>query len=88
MRQAIETKYFGPTDHRGARVRVKTQAFTRWVSWDHALDPQANHQIAANEAAASAGWPGPWVGGANSAGDGYVFVRLPDTFVQLPEVSP
>ena len=39
--QAIETKFFGPTNHRGARVRVRCQARTMFVSWDHALGGKA-----------------------------------------------
>ena len=75
MRQALETKFYGPTNTRGARVRVKSQAFTRFVSWDHALNPQANHRAAAEAVAAEWGWDGPWLGGANADSNGYVFVR-------------
>ena len=56
-------------------MRVKSQAFTRFVAWDHALDPQEMHRAAAEAIVAEWRWEGPWIGGANSAGDGYVFVR-------------
>lgn len=49
-RTAIRTKYLGPTNHRGSRIRVwradgayseDPRALT--VSWDHALNPAGNH---------------------------------------------
>lgn len=44
-----ETKYLGPTDHRGARVRAKhlTTGRTVTLAWDHALDAFDNHCAAA-----------------------------------------
>lgn len=43
------TRYAGPTDMRGSRV-IATHVTTRervTVPWDHALDPGANHAVAA-----------------------------------------
>ncbi len=74
MRQAIETKYAGPTDHRDARIIVRAQAGRLTVAWDHALDVQQNHLAAARAFAEKWGWGGRWRGGANVAGTGYVFV--------------
>lgn len=44
-----ETKYLGPTNHRGSRVRARhiTTRKTATVSWDHALDVFENHAVAA-----------------------------------------
>jgi hypothetical protein len=38
MRQAITTKFIGPTNHRGSRISVRCQAKRIVVGWDHALD--------------------------------------------------
>lgn len=74
MRQAITTKYLGPTNHRGARVKATAQAGSVTVPWDHALGPQENHAEAAKALVAKYGWPRdvPWYGGATD--DGYAFV--------------
>lgn len=43
------TRYFGPTDHKGSRVKathVNTRA-SKTVPWDHALDAHENHARAA-----------------------------------------
>lgn len=38
MRQAITTKYIGPTKHRGSRVVARAQAGEVTLAWDDALD--------------------------------------------------
>ncbi len=58
MRQAIVTKYLGPTDHRGSRIKVICDAKTITVSWDHALNPEDNHTAAATALADQLGWLG------------------------------
>lgn len=79
--QAIVTKYLGPTDHRGSRVKAKCEAGTLTVSWDHALDADDNHYVAAKMLAERLGWVGPnygrLVGGGmpDNRGNCYVFVR-------------
>lgn len=45
----VATKYLGPTDSRGSRVKA-TNVNTRksvTIAWDHALDSEANHIAAA-----------------------------------------
>lgn len=77
MRQAIETRYAGPTDHRGSRVIARCQAGRVIVSWDDALDVAANHARAAERLVAKLGWEwsnGAWHGGASADGRGFVFV--------------
>lgn len=73
MRQAIQTRYAGPTDSRGSRIIVKADAGRMTVSWDHALDVTENHTAAARKFAEKYGWEGKWVGGSLPGG-GYVFV--------------
>lgn len=56
---AIITKYVGPTNHRGSRIIVKSNAgkVSRIsVSYDHALDIEENHIAAAHEYARRNDW--------------------------------
>lgn len=87
MRQAIVTKYLGPTNHRGSRILVKAQAGRMTVPWDHALDSDDNHTAAAYQYAKAKGWIGQeahaqrWAlaGGGLPDGTGncYVLITLP-----------
>lgn len=79
MRQAIETRYAGPTNHSGARVIVRAQAGRMTVSWDHALDVDQNHAAAAKAFAERYRWFGRWVGGGNATGTGNTFVNVDDS---------
>lgn len=73
MRQVIITKYCGPTDNKGARVRATCEAKTIYVSWDHALSSEENHIVAAmNLAKVALVWDGKFTVG--SLDTGYVFV--------------
>lgn len=78
MRQAIETKYLGPTNHRGARIKATAQAGSVMLSWDDSKDVDENHLDAAQALAKKFGWyhhkPGKWVGGGNAKGTGNVYV--------------
>jgi hypothetical protein len=47
--QAIKTKYIGPTDFKGSRVKAECDALTIVVEWDDALDTEANHIAAAKQ---------------------------------------
>lgn len=82
--QAIVTKYLGPTDHKGARVKARCEAGSLIVSWDDAKDTEANHDHAAHLLADRLGWldgyHGTMVGGGLPDGKGncYVFVRSRD----------
>ena len=74
-RQAIFTKYLGPTNYCGARVKAETASgLSKTVSWDYALGTSENHLRAALELADSKGWGGTWVGGGSAKG--YVFVDV------------
>jgi hypothetical protein len=82
MRQAITTKYLGPTNHRGGRVKAKCEAGTLTVEWEHAIGSEENHTRAAEALASKLGWIGDgsdWqlVGGAlpDTSGNCYVLVR-------------
>lgn len=73
-RQAIETKFIGPTNTRGSRVKASAQAGSVTIGWDHALNTDENHAKAAQALADKYGWEGNMVGGGNAAGNGNVFV--------------
>lgn len=44
----VETRYHGPTAHKGARVSVRWSGgrASLWVAWDYALDNLENHRRA------------------------------------------
>lgn len=46
-----ETRYFGPTDHKGSRVQATHMTTRKRVTlpWDHALDGEENHVAAATK---------------------------------------
>lgn len=44
--QAIETRFFGPTETRGSRIRASCEGGSLYVPYDHALDREANHREA------------------------------------------
>lgn len=79
--QAITTKFIGPTNFRGSRIKAKCQAASITVSWDDALGTDDNHDKAAQALASKLGWTGyaygTLVGGGLPDGTGncYVFVK-------------
>jgi hypothetical protein len=77
--QAIETKYYGPTNHRGSRIKAYAQCGKVWVHYDHGLSTQENHASAAMAFLRQWEWEGSWVQGANAANTGYVFVQAERT---------
>lgn len=75
MRQAIVTKYLGPTDSRGARVKATAQAGSLTLPWEGAADENENHATAAKALATKLEWSGRWYGGGLPDGTGNVFVQ-------------
>jgi hypothetical protein len=80
MRQAITTKYIGPRNVRGSRVKATSSSgLSVTIGWDDELDTDANHIAAARALATKLNWSGQWVAGATAAG--CVFVNVDrDTF--------
>jgi hypothetical protein len=70
MYQAITTKYLGPTNVRGARVKASAGAGSMIVPWDSAMNLDANHRFAAKQLAMRQGWSGRWHGGFDRDGVG------------------
>jgi hypothetical protein len=56
IRQAIITKYLGPTNYHCSRVKAKCQAGSVIVSWDSNLDINENYTAAATLLAQRLGW--------------------------------
>ena len=76
MRQSISTKYLGATNTRGYRVKAKSSSgLSLTLSWDDALNSDANHKAAAEALAVKLKWSGHWVAGADRDGRGSVYVN-------------
>ena len=54
--QAIITKYQGPTYTKGSRVKATCDAGSITLQWDHALNTQENHEVAAAALRVKLGW--------------------------------
>lgn len=81
--QAIVTKYLGPTDFKGARVKATCQAKSITRAWNDALDVDQNHDLCAQRLADELEWLNngdKLVGGGLPDGTGncYVIVRKAD----------
>lgn len=75
MRQAITTKYLGPSNVKGSRIKASCQAGSLTLHWDDALNSEQNHITAARALADRLGWDGEWSGGFDQDERG-VFVQL------------
>src|SRR3954468_11850529 len=73
-RQAIQTKFLGPTNSRGSRVKASAAAGSVTIVWDHRLNPEQNHRAAAEMFANRMNWTGAWAAGTLPSGD-MVFVN-------------
>jgi hypothetical protein len=75
--QAIITKYFGPTNSRGSRIKATCAAGSVTISYPHELSGQACHRAAADALVQKMGWNdahyGGLMGGQLPSGE-YVFV--------------
>ena len=76
--QAIQTRYIGPTNYLGSRVKAYSEAFSRGVivPFDHSLNTEARHDAAARAFIVAKGWHGSWVRGGSPDGRGFVYVCL------------
>jgi hypothetical protein len=75
--QAIITKYFGPTNTRGSRIKATCAAGSVTISYPYELSGQACHRAAADALVQKMGWDdahyGGLLGGQLPSGE-YVFV--------------
>jgi hypothetical protein len=72
--QAIVTKFYGPTNSKGSRIKASAAAGTVWTSYDHSLNVDDNHKAAAEKLARKFAWDGRWVQGGMPSSDGNVYV--------------
>ncbi|MGP1664345.1 MAG: hypothetical protein ACTS5I_00215 [Rhodanobacter sp.] len=54
--QAIQTRYLGPTNTRGSRVKAVCDAGSLIQSWNYSLDGPGNHRAVALALQAKLGW--------------------------------
>ena len=77
MLQAIQTKYIGPTNSRGSRVKAYCQAGSITVSWLHNLNSEENHKRAVLELIKKLGWDDiTWVCGWSADDRGVTAVAI------------
>jgi hypothetical protein len=76
VRQAIQTKYFGPTTYRGSRIKATAYGGSITVGWDHALNVEENHSLAAHELAKKLGWTFTQYQGGSLKDGSYVWVEV------------
>ena len=62
--QSIITKFIGPSNVKGSRVKARCDAKSITVDWDHALNPTENHAAAALQLIAKLNWSGRWAQGS------------------------
>ena len=58
IRQAIRTRYHGPTNIKGSRISAKCEAKTIFIEYDDALNIDENHIAAAAKLTMAMGWVG------------------------------
>jgi len=75
--QAIETKYFGPTNTKSSRIKATAWGGSATVPYRCELNTGDNHKAAADFLIAKLGWSGTFAQGGNAKGDGgYYFVNV------------
>jgi hypothetical protein len=75
--QAIITKYIGPTETKGSRIKATCDAGSITIPYPHELSGEAVHEAAAMALVAKLEWDdykGEWVCGSLPNQAGYVFV--------------
>jgi hypothetical protein len=89
--QAITTRFLGPTNFRGSRVKAQCEAGSVIVSWDHALDPEGNHKAACAALLSKLGWHKAttiWHGGCLPDCKGWAFIPVPVDAYYRCQIDP
>ena len=74
--KAIETRYVGPTNTRGARIIARDSDNNRvTISYPHELSGEAVHRKAAEALRDKMGWTGELISGGTKRGYCFVFVE-------------
>ena len=73
--QTITTKYHGPTDTRGSRIKATASGSKLFMYYgiDNSKSIEENHRDAAQALADGHGWKGRMIGGDTKAGKVWVF---------------
>ena len=81
--KAIWTRYYGPGNVRGSRVRAVAEIRNSFgaeigvtIGWDDAKNSNENHDAAVLALCAKMGWPGDLTRGGRPDGAGYVYTFL------------
>lgn len=56
MRQILKTKYLGPTNTKGSRIKASCEAKSITINWNHSLDVEQNHKRALVTLHVQLGW--------------------------------
>jgi hypothetical protein len=72
--QAIVTKYIGPSNTKGSRIKAIAAAGSLTVHINNALNIEDNHRNAAEALANKFKWRGAWYGGGMPDDTGYCWV--------------
>lgn len=83
--QTIETKYLGPTDHRGARIKATASngdAVT--IPYPHDETDTGKHFAAVRKLAAKLDWSGELIGGHTARGMVWIFTDKASPRIELP----
>lgn len=62
--RAITTKFFGPTDFQGSRIRATDGWTSKTIPYSHELSVDKNHRAAATAFAKKNNWSGTWAQGS------------------------
>lgn len=77
--KAIETRYLGPTNIRGARIAARDADNNRvTIPYPYDLSGEAVHRKAADALCQKLGWTGELIGGATKIGYCFVFTSPKD----------
>ena len=74
MPQAIITKYLGPTDTKGGRIKASCYSGSVTIDYPHHLSGDAKHLAAAEALCKKLDWTGTLIGGSLPDESGYAFV--------------
>lgn len=77
----IKTKYLGPTNFKGARIKASCGTRSKTIPFDYSVSASERHEQAARLLAAELGWKA--MVGDESPKGGYVFVRADFGFVNV-----
>ena len=82
--QTIETKYLGPTNHKGARIKATaTHGAAVTITYPYDLSEHEQHALAVRKLAAKLNWTGDMIGGWTARGMVWVFTGKPSPMIQL-----